>query len=160
MLWFCLTVVMIRVWLVRLGPFVVAFDVIPTAQGVISVSVPGNNVTDLGFNPNIASTCGATTGPCTFLFDSVRPTATITTSTLSITNTLLPYNVTFSEFVQYFNTSNINVFGTARCSLLDERGGCLRRCFPRWSPHERSKVIWELVLVRCCPQCHRRRHFC
>jgi hypothetical protein len=97
----------------RLGPFVVAFDVIPTAQGIISVSVPANNVKDLGYNPNLASTCGVLPGPCSFLFDSVRPTATITTSTLAITNTLLPYNVTFSEPVQYFNASNINVYGKA-----------------------------------------------
>lgn len=102
----------------RLGPFVASFIVVPTTQGSITVTMNAGAVLDMASNPNLQSSYqhNPSQSSVRFIFDSVRPKATITTNTPSFSNHLLPYNVTFSEHVMWFGPSNVTVSGV--CVVL------------------------------------------
>ena len=85
------------------------FDVTPTADGDVTVSVAAAVATDVAGNDNIAAT------PLTVTSDTTAPGATITTTATSPTNlTAIPFTVTFTEDVTGFDISDVVVTnGTA-----------------------------------------------
>jgi hypothetical protein len=118
---------------------VLEFDAVPTAQGVVSVSIPADTVFDLAGNGNTASTATGTLGAYTFLFDSIRPTAMLTTLTPKYSNVMLAYYVAFSEPVTQFSTDSLQVSGVwkppkTRCACLEHYSCCfLRLCVRNWN---------------------------
>ncbi|CAN5245567.1 hypothetical protein BH11PLA2_BH11PLA2_22140 [soil metagenome] len=76
----------------------ITFDITPTVQGDVTVSMLGGKSKDTAGNLSNAS------GPVTIVFDSVAATPVISTSAVSPTNAgTLSYTVTFDEPVNDFN---------------------------------------------------------
>lgn len=81
-----------------------SFNVIPTAEGVVSVSVPQGAATDVVGNGNSA------TGVLSKTFDTTRPQVTLSSTAPANTNVAaIPVTATFSESVTNFTASDISI---------------------------------------------------
>ena len=80
------------------------FDVTPTADGAVTVSVAAGVATDSGGNDNTAS------APVTITSDTTAPTATVSSNESGTTSVNpIPYTVTFSEDVTGFTSGDVLV---------------------------------------------------
>ena len=80
------------------------FDLVPSAQGTVSVSVPPASGQDAATNLSLVSNAFST------VYDSVAPTVVITTSASTPTNaTPLSYTATFSEAVTGFVEGDLSL---------------------------------------------------
>ncbi len=79
------------------------FDLNPTAEGTVSVTVPVNNATDGAGNGNTASTT------FTRAYDLTGPTPTITSSAANLVSTTIPVVVTWNEAVTGFTLADVTV---------------------------------------------------
>ena len=68
---------------------------------------------DMAGNAVGRSTLGGTASDAIIKFDNIPPTVIVSTATLPLTNTILPYFVTFSERVMFFTEDCITVFGAS-----------------------------------------------
>eukprot|EP00959_Pyramimonas_sp_CCMP1952_P057093 1191868-Pyramimonas_sp.AAC.1 len=84
-------------------------DVIPTAQGLVTVQLPDNSVTDLAYNQLFASNV------LTFVYDTVSPVVTLTSSAATLSPGLpirtatypLPVTATFDHEVVLFDAGDV-----------------------------------------------------
>ena len=84
------------------------FNVVPAADGVVSVSIPSAAATDAAGKPTAAA------GPVSRTFDSGPPTAAVTTTVGTRTNqNPFPVTVTFSEPVTGFASTDLTVVNGA-----------------------------------------------
>ena len=80
------------------------FDVTPTADGDVTVSIAANVANDASNNGNLAAT------PLTLTSDTTAPTATVSTTASDPTSTNpIPFTVTFSEAVTGFTAGDLLV---------------------------------------------------
>jgi hypothetical protein len=80
------------------------FEVVPTNNGAVTVSIAANVAQDTAGNGNTAAT------PVTITYDGTAPTVTLATSATSPTNTNpIPFTATFSENVVNFTAGDILV---------------------------------------------------
>ena len=80
------------------------FDVTPTADGAVTVSIPAGVATDTGGNANIAAT------PITLTSDTTPPTVAVSSSAPEpIDTNPIPFTVTFSESVSDFTAGGVTV---------------------------------------------------
>lgn len=77
------------------------FDVTPTADGLVTVSVPAGAAQDTAGNPSLA-------GSLSVMSERFSPTATITSTATNPTNlTTVPVTITFSEDVTGFDETKV-----------------------------------------------------
>jgi hypothetical protein len=80
------------------------FDVTPSSQGTVTITISGSTVTDSAGNANTASDTLSRS------FDNVVPTVTLTTAISSPTLlTPIPFTATFSENVTGFSLADVSV---------------------------------------------------
>lgn len=79
------------------------FTVTASTAGTVTVNIPSGVVNDAAGNTNTAA------NTLSRIFDNIKPTATITSSSSATTNTAIPVTVTFSESVVDFASSDVAV---------------------------------------------------
>ncbi len=79
------------------------FDLNPSAEGTVSVTVPANNATDGAGNGNTAS------ATFTRAYDLTGPTPTITSTAANLVSTTIPVVVTWDEAVTGFTLADVTV---------------------------------------------------
>src|SRR5207302_5280439 len=78
-----------------------SFDLVPSGQGAVSVSVAANKAVDAANNGNTAS------NTLSLIYDNVAPSVILATTASDPTNTSpIPVTVTFSENVTGFDARN------------------------------------------------------
>jgi len=99
------------------GPANYTFNVVPSAQGLVTVSIPAGGCTDLALNSNTAAT------PLTRTYDATAPTVLLSAAAQDPTNAS-PILVTasFSEAVTGFAPEDITVTNGSAGSFVDVGG--------------------------------------
>ncbi len=88
---------------VMISGTVYTFDVTPSGEGTVTVDIPAGVAQDSAGNGNTAA-------QFSIIYDSVQPTATITSTATSPTkNSPIPITATFSETITGFAVGDINV---------------------------------------------------
>ena len=87
-------------------------EITPSAEDVVSVSLPSSVILDSAGNANPAS------GTISFLFDSTQPAVTLSSNIHAFTNdAVIPVTLELSEDVHGFGASNVTVQGGALQNL-------------------------------------------
>ncbi|MFS0725687.1 Ig-like domain-containing protein [Paenibacillus sp. 1P07SE] len=91
--------------------FTYTFEVTPTADGLITVSIPAGAANDAAGNGNEAS------APLTRMYDGTAPTVTLSSTSVDPVNGAFTVTATFSEAVTGFAASNVTVVNGEAGSL-------------------------------------------